>query len=86
MTTDKNPSSFRLLIAGLVSLSAIALCRRGDDILRMPIADALSFLPCGNTGPHYIDDARELVSWNAVILNSGPSADYVMVITTRRAR
>jgi hypothetical protein len=39
-------------------------------------ADALSDCPLGNTGAHFIDDARDFVSWNAGILNSGPQAVF----------
>ena len=35
--------------------------------------DALPLLPRGNTGAHFIDDARHFMSWNARILNSGPA-------------
>ena len=39
-------------------------------------ADALPLLPVGHAGAQVIDNARDFVSWNAGILNAGPSAFF----------
>jgi hypothetical protein len=36
----------------------------------------LPLLPSGNTGPKFVDDACDFVSWNTGILNSGPVAFF----------
>src|SRR5579862_7026057 len=44
-------------------------------------AGALSLLPSGNTGAHFIDDARHLMSGSAGILNPGPKAFFREAVT-----
>jgi hypothetical protein len=49
--------------------------------------DALPPLPLGNAGTHFVDDAHDLVSWNAGILDSGPISfhgQHVTVANTTR--
>jgi hypothetical protein len=38
--------------------------------------DALSLLPRGDAWAHFIDYAGDFVSWNAGVLNAGPSAFF----------
>jgi hypothetical protein len=43
--------------------------------------DALAVLPLGDTGTQFIDDARDFMSWDAGILNSGPAALFRQHVT-----
>ena len=47
--------------------------------------DALPLLPLGNTRTQFIDDARDFVSRNAGILNSGPRAFFREHVTVANA-
>ncbi len=59
-----------LKILAIAKISAPA--RAARVVLPAMPADAhpLSLLPCGNPGAHFIDHARDFVSWNAGILES----------------
>src|SRR5262250_2603855 len=66
-------------------ISASALETRAVLATMPANPDALSFLPRGNTGADFIDDAGDFVSGNARILNSGPGAlfrEHVTVADT----
>jgi hypothetical protein len=72
-------------IPAIAGISAPALATR--VVLAAVPADTctLPLLPRGNAGAHFIDDARDFVSWNAGILNSGPGAffrEHVTVANT----
>ena len=47
--------------------------------------DALAFLPRGNAGADFVDDASDFVSGNAGVLNSGPGAFYRQHVTVADA-
>src|SRR5512133_4402289 len=51
-------------------------------------AHALTHLPSGNAGAHFIDDAHHFMSWDTGILNAGPKTflgEHVAVWQTPQA-
>ena len=68
------PAIFQIPAIAKISAPAFAT---GVVLAAMPAdADTLPLLPLGNTGAHFIDDARHFMSGNARILNSGPHAFF----------
>src|SRR5262249_10519267 len=63
-----------LLIAAIAKIPTPA--RQAGAVVAAVPADAntLPLFPLRNTGTQLVDDPRDFVSWNAGILNSGPSA------------
>ena len=68
-------------VPAIAKISAPALETRAVVAAVPADADTLPLLPLGNTGTHFIDDARDFVSWNAGILNSGPIAFFREQVT-----
>jgi hypothetical protein len=65
-----------LQVAAVIKISAPAFAT-GPIMAAVPTdADALTFLPRGNAGTQFVDDARHFVPRNARILNSGPQAFF----------
>ena len=72
-------------VPAIAKISAPALATRVVLAAVPADTDALSLLPLGNTGAHFIDDACHFMSWNAGILNAGPRAffrEHVTVANT----
>ena len=78
-----NAGDFHVLAVAKISPPA---SEARSVVATMPAdADALALRPPGNTGTELVEDARDLVSWNARILNSRPQTVFRKHVTVANA-